>query len=769
MPERRAELLLTLGDLQREHLDAPDDAVLSYEAALVAVPGEPRVLAGLRVLLSEPRAAAVAIDVLLASHRAADSWSSVLELTPDRLRVAKDDAVRIAVLLEVAELQERRAGDLAAAFQSVRDAFVLALGDVRIEGELARLAELAGAWRAYADAHRQVLDVLEARSDADPGTVARLRLDLADALENRLDDPRGALALLLRVAELAPEDEVAGDLGRPRGGADRAVGRRRTRGPRSRRGRTFLDEGLLSTLGEQRRRTGRMGRAHRRLRSGPGRRGRSSSQASRAISRRVSPPGIAIGAPTPTPPRSRTRGRSRTIPRTPSCSARSRTSSGATAAARSSTACSASRRRPAAIPSCCARPPRSPPASSSIAGSPRASSSACSSSLPSGGRGPRTSAPMTLGSPSHPSEHVEWALAELVRVHNEEGNAERIVELLAETAKLPFERRARARAPPRGRARRPGAPRGHETALSASTARSSTTTRTTLAADAARRGARRARPQGGAPEPAQAPGRPSRPIARCASPLASTPRASSASSATSTRRSTALRENLRDAPRHPASTLVLSETLEDAGRCAELVTFLAEQAELAERDTDALSAVELWARAAELAEEKLDNLVRRAGLLQARAPARGAPGGPRRHRAPPRATRGVERRGRAPRSTGARVPGAASRASCSASPTTWSAPAREADARARLEAALDDPSSPEELQGRLAELYRSAQLHRAARRALDASSIAERRSGDQAHRARRGGRDLPRPVRRAGPRGRAPAHRPPRSRPTTAR
>lgn len=218
--ERKAALLRRIGDIQREHLQAAPEATKSYAAALESDPGDEGSLAGLHELLAEPAVAASALAVLLDAYRRTDSWRPVLDLTDFRLRFATGDPERTLVLLEVAGLAEKRADDPGAAFGAFCKAFEAARGDPPVAAELVRLATVTGSWQAVADVHRAVIDAVEtaATSDAAGGVLsgaaqahlATLRMRLGEVLETRLDDPRGALAAYARVAADAPADEDAG-------------------------------------------------------------------------------------------------------------------------------------------------------------------------------------------------------------------------------------------------------------------------------------------------------------------------------------------------------------------------------------------------------------------------------------------------------------------------------------------------------------------------------------------------------------------------------
>jgi tetratricopeptide (TPR) repeat protein len=209
--EAQTALLRRLGDIQRAHLAAGAAAVTSYQRALANVPTDEETLAGLHALLGdEPEVASEALRVLLEAYRRTDAWRRLLDLTELRLRAAADDAQRVQILLEVARIAEERAGDVAMAFDATRKAFAIANGEDRIAEELVRLAGLSGSWKALADAHRAVIDAVENGTWRDAELVARLRMRLGQVLEEHLDDPRAALAAYARVAADTPTDTAAG-------------------------------------------------------------------------------------------------------------------------------------------------------------------------------------------------------------------------------------------------------------------------------------------------------------------------------------------------------------------------------------------------------------------------------------------------------------------------------------------------------------------------------------------------------------------------------
>jgi predicted Zn-dependent protease len=194
----RAELLRQLGDVHREELQAHATAVETYARALSADPRNSGARAGLLVLANEGEQRAAAVAVLLDALRASDDWKAVLELTTHRLLAAGSDADRLAVLLEAAQISEHRAGDPGMAFDAMRRAFVIAPGDEGVEREAVRLAEAAVAWERLVDTYREAID---GAASGDRALVARLRTNAGATLETRLDDARGALAAYLQVVQ----------------------------------------------------------------------------------------------------------------------------------------------------------------------------------------------------------------------------------------------------------------------------------------------------------------------------------------------------------------------------------------------------------------------------------------------------------------------------------------------------------------------------------------------------------------------------------------
>ncbi len=756
--EAKASYLSRLGDVRRAKLDAPKRAIESYARALDVKPGDSRALGGLTALLDVEAAARKALDVLLRDHMATDSWQAIVQLLPQRLRLAKDDGERVSNLVETSELFEHRASDLEAAFHAAREAFVLSIGDAQVAANASRLADAANAagasdvYRAFAEAHRVVLDGIEGTRRGDEENVVRLRMKLGDLLETNLDDARGALVQFVRVASDDPSHadaahaliRVAGRVSRWDAAAKVVVDRAALSGAPDEALVRALEDAATTQAGwdpltaafeaaivqrsdltreAARDLEARLATWHRDRRA-------DAEAAEAAYARAL------LHDPNDTHLLSQLaqlQRRHRGRPLIDSLMRLSQATGGDADLLREAAEVAgrvvvdrglaktilerllklASERWNTAEdhpPSTEARPKSTTQAASSDG---------------------ENESQASVGHTTHPSEHVEWALGELLRVHNEEGNAERIVDLLEECARLPFSpERVRELLHDAGRtaldrlgdaqiARRlytrlfDTDPRDVEAATRLADVYGSLGQREELLT--LRKTQVRV-----AEEPSV------RVVHRLDAALIERELDRTDDALVT------LRASLVDAPRHARTTLVLSETLERASRWEELAAFCAEQAELAERDSDPLSAIELWSRAATIAEEKLSQLAlalahyKRSLALELRAPVLDAIA--RIHERQQEWLDAATHLDRLAREFPEQRASVVVRLA-----DAYVKAGRDDAAQERLEAALTDPSAPADVPTRLAEIYgRTGQYaplgELIAKRADSAKTDAERRT-----------------------------------------
>ena len=202
-PGRRAQHLARMGDVYRTQRDAPLRAVEAYQEALDIHPAHEGAREGLRTLLDEREAGGLAVEALAKAYADAGEWQGTLALVERRVYRGKDDAFRRDVLVEAADILERRGHDKANALGYMRRAFAL-VREPAIERELLRLAEEADGWAVAADGYAEAI---LAETDAD--RLAELLLSHGGIVERQLSDPAAALTSYARVAELRPSDLTA--------------------------------------------------------------------------------------------------------------------------------------------------------------------------------------------------------------------------------------------------------------------------------------------------------------------------------------------------------------------------------------------------------------------------------------------------------------------------------------------------------------------------------------------------------------------------------
>ncbi len=602
-PERRAVLLYQLGDLQRLQLSKFDKAVASYDAALLADPRCEGARTGLRALLSDPAHRAAAVDVLIRAFTATDEWRLTLELTEHRLASSADARARVRVLREVAQVAEDRGKDQALAFHAMRRALLDVPDDAQVEGELGRLAEATGEWRAYAGTYREILERAEEGEPRDAQWKARMRARLGELLETRLDDPEGALSAYLKAALEAPsEADIAKAAIRAGGKVNRwdavaravvdfacAVGR--------------CSEDLLASVEA--------------AAQGPGAWDAATSTLALAVAAAHDlPPSVArdlearIGA--------WHRDKRGDPEAAEAAFARALAHDNLNAELLSSLAQIQRRAKGRPLIDSLLRLSQATGGdmdllreAAEIAMGTVADRALAKSILESLMRlakerwiGDTAPTVPSSGAPDAPGTITRWALEHLVRIHGEEGNSERTVDLLVDTARLPFDREV-SRAMIHRAAKLCRETLGDVDraivlygALFDEDPHDEEAVRALVALYEAesRHGellALRRRQIASARSPAE------RSELRLAAAALLSQTGDSQGCVDT------LRDNLLEHPRHTDTVFQLLSTLERGARHAELATLLAEQAELAEKDGEAVAAADLWARAAVVAEERL--------------------------------------------------------------------------------------------------------------------------------------------------------------------
>ena len=203
--QRTIGRLIRLGDALRSHLSEPQRALAAYRNAIAIDPLCKPARAGLTALLDDRNHRAAAADALAQAMRATNDVAGVLDLLPARLAEAKDNATKLALLREAAQLRLEFGNDSAGALADLARAFPLAPRDQLIELQLVSVARQVNDYATLGIAY---LGAIAALGD-DKQEAARLRLAYADVAANQLNEPEQAARAYEQVADAEPGNRRA--------------------------------------------------------------------------------------------------------------------------------------------------------------------------------------------------------------------------------------------------------------------------------------------------------------------------------------------------------------------------------------------------------------------------------------------------------------------------------------------------------------------------------------------------------------------------------
>jgi tetratricopeptide (TPR) repeat protein len=212
---RGADLWVRVGDLHRERTGSLGESIAAYDLALSLRADDAGAKRGLEDLIarlgspahggvpaSEVQALLGPATALLGRiYAASDDWAGTIALLEPRLLAASSDEARVAILVETAELLERRFGDASAAFDAIFRALSITPTEA-LAASAIRLADAAERTDVLAAALRQGFD---ARPDVTPIVARALLWHVALWQRDRRGDLVATEAALTRVLALDPD------------------------------------------------------------------------------------------------------------------------------------------------------------------------------------------------------------------------------------------------------------------------------------------------------------------------------------------------------------------------------------------------------------------------------------------------------------------------------------------------------------------------------------------------------------------------------------
>jgi tetratricopeptide (TPR) repeat protein len=200
--QERDELAFRAARITETELSDVEAAISRYQGILAATPGHEGAREALATIARGDDYRIPAITVLEPVLRSARAWEQVIELL--ELRLAVEDAVdrRLAVLGEIARIEELERRDVDRAFTTWARALTEEATEAAPRQALERLAAATGAWKRLAEVYEERMD-----ATFDASLQRSLALRLASLYEKELADPSRA-AEFLRKALSLPGDEA---------------------------------------------------------------------------------------------------------------------------------------------------------------------------------------------------------------------------------------------------------------------------------------------------------------------------------------------------------------------------------------------------------------------------------------------------------------------------------------------------------------------------------------------------------------------------------
>ncbi|MCZ7679509.1 MAG: tetratricopeptide repeat protein [Sandaracinaceae bacterium] len=204
-PDERVGLTQRLGVLHEKKLAEPAQAVDHYEQVLVVEPNHKHAREALERLLVNPGQRQRIARILEPIYEERGDWAELCSVLEVQLEEVAEPGSLVALLTRVAELQENRLHDPAAAFGSVARAVGADPTDAAVREELARLARMRGSERERA----AVLENAVQASAERPSLAGELLLELAQLWDERVGDVDEAESAYARLIEVDPDNADA--------------------------------------------------------------------------------------------------------------------------------------------------------------------------------------------------------------------------------------------------------------------------------------------------------------------------------------------------------------------------------------------------------------------------------------------------------------------------------------------------------------------------------------------------------------------------------
>lgn len=183
----QVELRVRLGELRETKLHNFDLAIETYREILEVDPDNAAAIGALERLSEDPTFRPAIADILEPIYERQDDWQKLIQVYEIQREFSPDEARKVELLHQIAELHQSRGADAVSAFQSYARAFQV---DPSHEETLTHLHRIAGALDLWADLaavyEQQVPEIL------DPDVATAVHKRVAEVQLRQLQDYDGA-------------------------------------------------------------------------------------------------------------------------------------------------------------------------------------------------------------------------------------------------------------------------------------------------------------------------------------------------------------------------------------------------------------------------------------------------------------------------------------------------------------------------------------------------------------------------------------------------
>ena len=202
-PEEQVEMRVRLADLLENRMNDPDGAIDQYEKVL-SEHRDQRSLAALERLVVLERHKERIAGILEPIYRANDWWRKLVVILAAQLEYKDDPRDKVTTLREIAELHEKRGGDLGLALNALSRAWLEDTGDDEVYHSLLALSTQLDAWDQLVATLDQGI-----ANEYDTERVVSILHRIAGIHEVHREDRPSAIATLRRLLEQREEDAEA--------------------------------------------------------------------------------------------------------------------------------------------------------------------------------------------------------------------------------------------------------------------------------------------------------------------------------------------------------------------------------------------------------------------------------------------------------------------------------------------------------------------------------------------------------------------------------